>query len=502
MRGYGTNPQIMHETIDGETIVIDLSTGTYYSLRGSGSAIWNAAAAGASHVGIVDGLKNMYEGSPEEIAEATDSFLSELEAEHLIVRETGRDRRPNRSWRHRGPAPPSSRLGSRNTTTCRTSSCSTRCTWSTTRGGRTVLPPGTNRRRPHRTSAATGAPPTTPRTRPDVGVASLFDRAVDRVGLVERHYTIAGLPFTFRFAGEQMLGLVGRAFEHLGADAPSEQGLTVHLWDSESSGTESPPQLGELVETDEIGPMYYYEGDGVQALGRWRTLSVLDSTAGEAWFWTPSTASMASWDWAVPLRAILHWWLGPRGVLQVHAAAIGTPEVGVLVVGRGGSGKSTTALSSLASGLRYAADDLVGVTQTEPRVHSLYCSGKLEGVHLERFSRLPAAVANPVRKEDEKAVVYVDEVFPGSVITGFPLGAVLVPRVVAREPDTRIAPTAPAAALVALAPNSIFTLYPPQATALAEMAALVRSVPCFSLELGSDIARIPDAIIELIGALR
>ena len=85
MRGYGTNPQIMHETIDGETIVIDLSTGTYYSLRGSGSAIWNAVAAGSSHDGIVDGMTNAYEGSPEAIAEATVRFLSELETEHLIV---------------------------------------------------------------------------------------------------------------------------------------------------------------------------------------------------------------------------------------------------------------------------------------------------------------------------------------------------------------------------------------------------------------------------------
>jgi hypothetical protein len=52
--------------------------------------------------------------------------------------------------------------------------------------------------------------------------------------------------------------------------------------------------------------------------------------------------------------------------------------------------------------------------------------------------------------------------------------------------------------LAALAPSTIFQLYPPKANALAEMAALVRAVPCYSLELGSDIDRIPEAIIELI----
>ena len=85
MSGYVTNPQAMHETIDGETIVIDLSTGTYYSLRGSGPTIWNAVASGASRDGILENLVNAYEASPEEIAEAADAFLAQLEAEQLIA---------------------------------------------------------------------------------------------------------------------------------------------------------------------------------------------------------------------------------------------------------------------------------------------------------------------------------------------------------------------------------------------------------------------------------
>jgi hypothetical protein len=339
------------------------------------------------------------------------------------------------------------------------------------------------------------------RTSSDAPFASLFADAADRTGLVERRYTIARLPFTMRFAGERMLTRVGRSFEHLASDADGPPGLTVNLWDSASSGVQSPPLLGELIENDESGPMYYYEQDGVQAMGRWRTLSVLDSAAAEAWFWTPDPLSMASWDWAAPLRSILHWWLGAHGVMQVHGGAIGTAEGGVIVVGRGGSGKSTTALSSLAAGLRYAGDDFVAVTtRPGPVVHSLYCSGKLDAGHLERFPRLLTEVANPVRGTDEKAIVYVDRAFPGSPIGGFPIRAVLVPRVVAREPETRVVPASAATALAALAPSTIFQLHPPQKNALGEMAAIVRAVPCFSLELGSDIDRIPEAIIELVEA--
>jgi hypothetical protein len=86
---YITNPQAMHETIDGETIVIDLATGTYYSLRGSGSVIWNAVAAGATRESVVDHLETIYETAPGEAADATDAFLSELEREQLIARGNG-----------------------------------------------------------------------------------------------------------------------------------------------------------------------------------------------------------------------------------------------------------------------------------------------------------------------------------------------------------------------------------------------------------------------------
>ena len=180
----------------------------------------------------------------------------------------------------------------------------------------------------------------------------------------------------------------------------------------------------------------------------------------------------------MPFRAILHWWLGSRGILQVHGGAVGLSEAGVLLVGRGGSGKSTTALACLAAGLRYAGDDFVAVsTRPEPHVHSLYGSGKVEPNHLQRFPELVKAVSNPEPGPREKSIVFVEHVHPGAAIAGFPLHAVVVPRVVARSPETRLVPTSGAAALAALAPSTVFLLYPSTPQTFAELAALVRSVP-------------------------
>jgi hypothetical protein len=260
---------------------------------------------------------------------------------------------------------------------------------------------------------------------------------------------------------------------------------------------------GEPIETDETGPSYYYEQDGVRAMNRWRTLSVVDLDASEAWFWAPDASRIVSWDWAAPFRTILHWWLGGQGALQVHGGAVGLPEAGVLVVGRGGSGKSTTTLACVGAGLRYAGDDFVAIAmRSDPYVHSLYSSGKVDPDHLQRFPSLLTAVANPDRRPADKAIVSVEQAYPGATIRGFPLRAVLVPRVVAQAPETRAVPIPASAALAALAPSTIFQLYPPHPDALAAMAAIVRDVPCFSLELGSDLERIPDAVTELLEALR
>ena len=48
MRHRINSPQVVNETIQGEAIVIHLGTGTYYSLQGTGAAIWDARSAGVT----------------------------------------------------------------------------------------------------------------------------------------------------------------------------------------------------------------------------------------------------------------------------------------------------------------------------------------------------------------------------------------------------------------------------------------------------------------------
>ena len=78
------SPRVMYETIEGDVIVIDLSTGSYYSLRSSGAEIWHALERGLREDEIAGAVAARYDGAPAEITAAVSKLLDELREEGLI----------------------------------------------------------------------------------------------------------------------------------------------------------------------------------------------------------------------------------------------------------------------------------------------------------------------------------------------------------------------------------------------------------------------------------
>jgi hypothetical protein len=78
------SPRVMHETIEGEVIVIDLTTGSYFSLRDASAEIWREIEVGASEPQIGAALERRYDGSRDEILAGVGRLLDELAAEGLI----------------------------------------------------------------------------------------------------------------------------------------------------------------------------------------------------------------------------------------------------------------------------------------------------------------------------------------------------------------------------------------------------------------------------------
>ncbi len=75
---------IVHETLEGETIVIHLETGSYYSLTGSGAEIWELLSTGPSVAEICTALGRRYGQHETEIRAQIESFIADLEGEGLI----------------------------------------------------------------------------------------------------------------------------------------------------------------------------------------------------------------------------------------------------------------------------------------------------------------------------------------------------------------------------------------------------------------------------------
>ena len=176
--------------------------------------------------------------------------------------------------------------------------------------------------------------------------------------VVVRDYRIAGRKLRLRFAGSALVDQTTAALAHARTTA-SEPELKVDLWDSESTGQ---PRLRPAWGADAYlhhGAIDGFYDERLQVIFSHGSaaLTVTIPDRGRAIYWISSAARFPDIERGSPLRTLIHQWLSRGGLQLVHAAALGGPEGCVLVVGRGGSGKSSTALACLDSDLGHLADD-------------------------------------------------------------------------------------------------------------------------------------------------
>lgn len=77
-------PVVLHETIDGEAIILNMRSGNYFSLDEIGSIIWDSLEDTTSVNHIVSLLKGRYQENGISIENAVHHFFSFLEKEYLV----------------------------------------------------------------------------------------------------------------------------------------------------------------------------------------------------------------------------------------------------------------------------------------------------------------------------------------------------------------------------------------------------------------------------------
>lgn len=76
-------PQVCHQTIDGEVVVVNLENGCYYSLLGLSAAIWHHISAGSDRAAIVGDVTHAYAGHSD-AGPLTSGFIDQLVANQLV----------------------------------------------------------------------------------------------------------------------------------------------------------------------------------------------------------------------------------------------------------------------------------------------------------------------------------------------------------------------------------------------------------------------------------
>lgn len=320
-----------------------------------------------------------------------------------------------------------------------------------------------------------------------------------RTGETIRDFRIAGRTVRIRFAGAGLSHLA-RPLEHVEAAPDSRTAapsLDVLVWSGRGDARPPAPPwsfeqlhwFGEIAGLASTEFAVNYAAD--QGL-----LCMLHRPTGRAIYWLPDAAELPFWETAAPFRILFHWWAQSFGAHVTHAAAVGRNGDGILLVGRGGSGKSTTSIACVDSGMEYVGDDYVLLTRhPRPEAHSLYHSAKIHTKFLHASLRhWTSWVAGEIGPEN-KSLFFLREQIPAQVRASLRIVGIVQPRITS-NPQARLLPAGAAQGLLAIAPSTMYQLPESRGETLAFFADWVRAVPAYLLQLGTDLTSAPRVLSQ------
>lgn len=212
---------------------------------------------------------------------------------------------------------------------------------------------------------------------------------------------------------------------------------------------------------------------------------IFDRSTGEGLLWIGDENQLPSWEQGSPFKTLLNWFAAPSPLFMVHSGAVGTEAGGCLLVGQGGSGKSTTVAACFDRGMNVCGDDLILMEPENGgyRAWALYNSLKFD----PQSSVRPPEVflSAPFVMSASKRLVRYTDVRPDGLAPKLPIGAI-VRCIIANRPQSQILEESPAVMLRALAPPTVFLLRGCEEAAIRKISTLVRSLPCYRFELGRD----------------
>jgi hypothetical protein len=243
----------------------------------------------------------------------------------------------------------------------------------------------------------------------------------------------------------------------------------------------------------------HISGDGIVAYydADFKYWMILDIANKRALFWIARFESIPFWEKAAPFKSIINWFLSNTSFTMLHGGAVSLNDRAVLLVGPGGSGKSSTVGTCFLNGMEVCGDDLVIVGGIEPyiTVYALYNSIKL----------LPSSLAPALdnlnlnewddcgeKRFSRYSDLRVDQISRASTVIG------VMRCFVSGQDLTTIMPIQPSSMLKFIIPPTVFLLRGYEELAIKKISRLVRSINCFQLNLGTNSSAISKSINTFI----
>lgn len=199
-----------------------------------------------------------------------------------------------------------------------------------------------------------------------------------------------------------------RAFSHL-ISFPAPHDLAIRLW----IHPKLPPLDWDLIQKHGYRgsvnhPLYFHYFETIGAL------SIVDVETNIAYYAIRDVKTLPWWVYGSPLQAIFHVWMREKNIQLAHSASIAYKESSLLLVGKGGSGKSTTVLSCLQEEFQTLGEDYLLLDTNQ--IYSIYQSAKWRPQTRSLFPFYESHIVNPKEADQEKALVYYEDLFPKKMV--------------------------------------------------------------------------------------
>jgi hypothetical protein len=333
-----------------------------------------------------------------------------------------------------------------------------------------------------------------------------FEKAVSTRPAEElvRAGRLAGRDMTISVVGAALCDAVHPSFAHLAdsaAAADPTAAASIRLWDCAATGVRPPavPALADWVATGEGWRASSHDGGRYLCEKRPASLLWLDRLEAQLVGCFADGRRLDCADRARPLQRIMSELCRSLEIQEIHAALVARQGRGLLIVGGGGRGKTTTSLDGLHGGLDFLGDDSVGIGEDGADGQQGYCLYGSARVRPHQLARWPGFAGHWRFPEpaEEKALLLPGRLMPARVTRSARIVAIAVPAVTGR--GLHVARTSPLDAFHALVhqsrDNRRFGLTKIE---FARLARLTKAVPCYRLEVDEDPARVAGALGRLI----